>query len=85
MKTLFVICAMLSGCYPHPYIFKLQDGSVVSCRQVIDPSTDNPCGLYLSKCDDGATYWCQQNVVEWSDDVNQTPELGKDFRKGKKI
>jgi hypothetical protein len=39
-------------------IYKLSDGTLVSCRIVMS----RPCGFSLLKCDNGKSYTCQSNV-----------------------
>lgn len=39
-------------------IYKLSDGTLVSCRIVMY----KPCGFSLLKCDNGKSYTCQSDV-----------------------
>lgn len=60
---LFAVGALfdLSGCDEKvdTHKYKLNSGEVVTCNG----SSGNSCGLYLYKCSNGKTYYCQTNVT----------------------
>lgn len=59
-----LICLSFLSC--STYVFRLHDGEVVYCKDVVL----NECvsGLSLYRCDNGKQYLCQQNVSEIADD-----------------
>ena len=56
------VILMLSGC--STYVFKLQNGEVVYCKDVIYECMN---GISLYRCDDGKQYLCQSNIAEIAD------------------
>lgn len=58
--SLAVGILFLVGCALPLKAYKLNDGTVVECRQM----SEEPCGVWLGDCSDGLERFCQHDVSE---------------------
>ena len=73
----FLVVLLLSGCAT--YHFQLKTGEHVSCKDVLPSS----CGLYLGRCENDRTYYCQHSVVEFEERQAAPPLEIEEIRQDK--